>query len=304
MSERYLYMNGRLVPYSEATIHVQSNAVKYGTSVFEGLRAYWSESKQELFVFRLGEHCRRLLDSLKLMRMEHALTLEELRHSVLETLRKNEYREDVHVRQTAYLAADGNVEATGPTGLAVDARPRKLAGKAALDICVSSWVRIPDGAMPPRIKCSANYQNGRLAFLEAKAGGYDYTVLLNSRGKVSEAPGAALFMVRGGVPATPPLTADVLESITRTTLVQLFREQHGLSVAERDIDRTELCVADEAFLCGSGWEVTPVASVDRLPLSQPAPGPVTRAIAATYFRAVRGEMPEYGDWLTPVYGRA
>ena len=136
MSERYLYMNGRLVPYSEATIHVQSNAVKYGTSVFEGLRAYWNESRQELFVFRLGEHCRRLFDSLKLMRMEHEFTLEELRHSVLETLRKNEYREDVHVRQTAYLAADGNVEATGPTGLAVDARPRKLAGKAALDICL------------------------------------------------------------------------------------------------------------------------------------------------------------------------
>ena len=303
MSERYLYMNGRLVPYSEATIHVQSNAVKYGTSVFEGVRAYWSEPQQELYVFRLDEHCRRLFDSLKLMRMDHELTLDEMRHSILETLRKNEYREDVHVRQTAYVAADGNVEATGPTGLAVDARPRKMAGKA-VDICVSSWVRIPDTAMPPRIKCSANYQNGRLAFLEAKAGGYDYTVLLNTRGKVSEAPGAAFFLVRGGVPTTPPLTADVLESITRTTLVQLFREQHGLTVAERDVDRTELYVAEEAFFCGSGWEVTPVASVDRLPLGQPAPGPLTRAIADTYFRAVRGEMPEYRGWLTPVYGRA
>jgi len=304
VSERYLYMNGRWVPYSEATIHVQSNAVKYGTSVFEGVRAYWSEPRQELYIFRLAEHCRRLFDSLKLMRMEHELTLEELRHSILETLRKNEYRQDVHIRQTAYVAADSNVEATGPTGLAVDARPRRLTGKGALDICVSSWVRIPDGAMPPRIKCSANYQNGRLAALEAKAGGYDYTVLLNTRGKVSEAPGAAFFAVRAGVPMTPPLTADVLESITRATLVQLFREKHGLTVAERDVDRTELYVADEAFFCGSGWEVTPVASVDRLPLGQPAPGPLTRAIAGTYFQAVRGELPEYRGWLTPVYGRA
>jgi branched-chain amino acid aminotransferase len=157
--------------------------------------------------------------------------------------------------------------------------------------------------MPPRIKCSANYQNGRLAALEARAGGYDYTVLLNLRGKVAEAPGAALFMVRGGVPATPPVTADVLESITRVTLIQLLRERHGLAVAEREIDRTELCVADEAFFCGSGWEITPIGSVDRIPLRVPAPGPVTRAIRDTYFTVVRGEMPEYRHWLTPVYGR-
>lgn len=303
MNDRYLYLNGRLVPYGEATIHVQSNAVKYGASVFEGLRAYWSEAHQELYVFRLEEHTNRLMDSLKLMRMEHELTPDEIRHSILETLRKNEFREDVHVRQTAYVAADGNVDATGPTGLAVDARPRRLAGKPGLDVCVSSWVRIPDGAMPPRIKCSANYQNGRLAALEARAGGYDYAVLLNMRGKVSEAPGAAFFMIRNGVPATPPVTADVLESITRATLIQLFQERHGLRVAERDIDRTEACVADEAFFCGSGWEIAPIASVDRIALRGPVPGPLTGAIRETYFGVARGEVAEYRHWLTPVYGR-
>lgn len=303
MSERYLYLNGRLLPYSEATIHVQSNAVKYGTSVFEGLRAYWSDKEQELYVFRLEEHVNRLLDSLKLMRMEHGFSRDDLRGAVLETLRKNEFHQDVHIRQTAYVAADGDVEATGPVGLAVDARPRRLANKPALDLCVSSWMRIADGAMPPRIKCSANYQNGRLAQLEALANGYDYTVLPNGRGKIAEAPGACLFVVRGGTPMTPPVTADVLESITRATVIQLFRERHGLSVTEREIDRTELYVAEEAFLCGTAWEVTAIASVDRLPLAASAPGPVTRAVAETYFRVVRGEVAEYRRWLTPVYGR-
>jgi branched-chain amino acid aminotransferase len=303
VSERYLYLNGRLLPYSEATIHVQSNAVKYGTSVFEGLRAYWSDKEQELYVFRLEEHVNRLLDSLKLMRMEHGFSRDDLRGAVLETLRKNEFHQDVHIRQTAYVAADGDVEATGPVGLAVDARPRRLANKPALDLCVSSWMRIADGAMPPRIKCSANYQNGRLAQLEALANGYDYTVLPNGRGKIAEAPGACLFVVRGGTPMTPPVTADVLESITRATVIQLFRERHGLSVTEREIDRTELYVAEEAFLCGTAWEVTAIASVDRLPLAASAPGPVTRAVAETYFRVVRGEVAEYRRWLTPVYGR-
>jgi branched-chain amino acid aminotransferase len=303
VSERYLYMNGRLVPYSEATIHSQSNAVKYGTSVFEGIRAYWSDAHQDLYVFRLEEHCQRLLDSLKLMRMEHELTMDEIRNSVLETLRKNDVREDVHIRQTAYLMADGSVEATGPTGLAVDARPRKLSGKAPLDVCISSWARIPDGAMPPRIKCSANYQNGRLAMLEARTNGYDNALLLNSRGKVAEAPGAAFFLVRGGVPMTPPVTADVLESITRATLIQLFGERLGLTVAEREIDRTELYVGEEAFFCGSGWEIAPIGSVDRLSLRMAAPGPLTARIRDAYFQAARGEIAEYRRWLTPVHGR-
>ncbi|HET8576631.1 MAG TPA: aminotransferase class IV [Methylomirabilota bacterium] len=302
MSERSLYLNGKLVPYSEATIHVHSNAVKYGTSVFEGLRAYWNEKQQELYVFRLEEHISRLLDSLKLMRMEHSLTRDELRHSVLDTLRKNEFREDVHIRQTAYVMADDNVEARGPVGLAVDGRSRRMAAKRALDICVSSWMRIPDGAMPPRIKCSANYQNGRLAQLEALANGYDYVVLPNSRGKIAEAPGACFFLVRGGAPMTPPVTADVLESITRATVIQLLRERHRLAPIEREIDRTELYVGDEAFLCGTAWEVTAIASVDRLPLAVPAPGPLTQAVADTYQRAVRGELTEYRAWLTPVYG--
>lgn len=301
---RYLYLNGTILPYDEARIHVQSAAVKYGASVFEGLRAYWNARQGELYVFRLEEHIDRLLGSLRLMRMEHGFTREELASSILEVLRKNEVREDVHIRQSAYVEADGALDATGPVGLAVDARPHRVTDKPGIAVGVSSWTRISDGSMPPRIKCSANYQNGRLAMLEAKANGYEGALLLNGRGKLAEAPGACCFVVRGGVPTTPPVTADILESVTRTTLLELFRTELGQPALEREVDRTELYLADEAFLCGSGWEITPVVSIDRLPLGDGAqPGPVTRAIKECYFAVVRGEKPAYRRWLTPVYGR-
>jgi len=304
VTPRYLYLNGRILPYDEARIHVQSAAVKFGASVFEGLRAYWNPKQGELYVFRLKEHIDRLYDSLRLMRMEHSFAREELASSILEVLRKNEFREDVHIRQSAYVEADGDIDATGPVGLAVDARPRKLTTKAGITACVSSWTRISDGSMPPRIKCSANYQNSRLASLEAKTNGYEGALILSSRGKLSEAPGACCFVVRRGVPITPPVTADILESVTRATLLELFRKELGQSPEEREVDRTELYVAEEAFLCGSGWEITPVVSIDKLPLGDGTqPGPVTRAIQACYFAVVRGEKPEYRSWLTPVYGR-
>ena len=301
---RYLYLNGRLVPEAEALIPAHSAAVKYGTSVFEGLRAYWNERQRELYVFRLGEHIDRLYQSLRMMRMDHTFTRDQIAASILDVLRKNEYREDVHIRQTAYVEADAGMDATGPVGLAVGARTRYESVKGGIAACVSSWIRIADGSMPPRIKCSANYQNGRLATLEAKMNGYQGALLMNSRGKLAEAPGACCFVVRRGVPITPPVTADILESVTRATLLELFRKELGREPVERDIDRTELYVADEAFLCGSGWEITPLLSIDRLALGDgKSPGPLTKAIQDCYFAVVRGEKPVYRDWLTPVYGK-
>jgi branched-chain amino acid aminotransferase len=272
--------------------------------VFEGLRAYWNERQRELYVFRLAEHIDRLFQSLRMMRMEHTFTREQLAASILDTLRRNEYREDVHVRQTAYVEADAGMDATGPVGLVVGARARQEGAGAGIHACVSSWIRVADGSMPPRIKCSANYQNGRLATLEAKVNGYQGALLMNTRGKLAEAPGACCFIVRRGVPITPPVTADILESVTRATLLELFRKELGREPVERDIDRTELYAADEVFLCGSGWEITPVLSIDRLALGDGVtPGPVTKAIQDCYFAVVRGENPTYRAWLTPVYGK-
>ncbi len=155
--------------------------------------------------------------------------------------------------------------------------------------------------MPPRIKAAANYHNGRLAFIQAKLDGYDGVILLDRAGKVTEGPTSCLFIVRGGEVITPPLTCGILESITRETLVELFQEAHGIRVQEREVDRTELYLADEAFFCGTGAEITPIASIDRHMLSDGKPGPLTRAIRETYLSLTRGFDPAHSEWRTPVY---
>ena len=175
--------------------------------------------------------------------------------------------------------------------------------KDGLDVQVSSWTRISDATMPPRVKAASNYHNSRLALLQARADGYDSAILLSAEGKVTEGPGAALFMVRGDRLITPPVTSGVLESITRDTVMVLAPES-GLSVHEREVDRTELYVADELFACGSAAEVTPILSVDRIPVGSGAIGPGTRAIQAAYLATVRGERPDTQGWLTPVFAGA
>ncbi len=301
---QYVWFNGRVVPYDQARIHVQSAAMKFGGAVYEGLRGYWNADARELYVFRQEAHIRRLCQSVKLMRMDAPFTPAQMRDGVLEVLRANEFREDVHIRQSVFLEGDTGMVSRGPVGMAVAAYPmgRIANSEAGLHYCVSSWLRIPDSAMPPRLKCIANYHNGRLAALQARADGYEGTFLLNSRGKVSETPGATMFLVRGGRPITPSVTSDILESITRDTLIRLFAEALGCPVQERDVDRTELYVAEEAFVCGSAFEVTPVVSVDRYALGDGKVGPLTKAIQATYLDVARGQVPARRDWLAPVYG--
>lgn len=306
MSEtpRYVWFNGRILPYDQARIHVQSAAMKFGAAVYEGLRGYWNADARELYVFRQDAHIQRLGQSLKLMRMDAPFTPAQMRDAVLEVLQANNFREDVHIRQSAFLEGDSAMTSTGPVGMAVAAYPmgRIKNSEAGLHYTISSWLRIPDSAMPPRLKCIANYHNGRLAALQARTDGYDGTFLLNSRGKVSETPGATMFLVRGGRPITPGVTSDILEGITRDTLICLFAEIHGLAVEERDVDRTELYVAEEVFVCGSAYEVTPVVSVDRYPVGDGKVGPLTKAIQATYLDVARGQVPARRDWLAPVYG--
>jgi branched-chain amino acid aminotransferase len=306
MSERtpkYLLFNGEIVPFEEAKVHVWTSAFNYGANVFEGSRAYWNEKDQQLYHFRADSHARRLRQSMKIMRMGITDEVEQLNPQTIELLRKNEIREDCHIRQVVFVNYVGPGHArTSPVGTVVSPYYRGRSGpEEGIHCCVSSWRRIDDNVIPPRVKCGANYQNSRMALMQATADGYDAVILLGGNGKVSEAQSACVFIVRDGVPITTPVTSGILESITRGTLLQLFQEVHNTEVQVRDIDRTELYVADEVFLCGSGAEILPVASIDRYQLGDRAPGPLTEEIRRTYFGVVRGDLPLYPEWRTPVY---
>jgi branched-chain amino acid aminotransferase len=300
MKDLKIWMNGRLLEQAQAVLPVNSAAVFYGTNVFEGLRAYWNEAEGELFCFRLQEHFVRLRESMKMMRFTVPYSDVDLYEAVRAVLQGNEIREDVHMHLVAYVVGVG-MDATSPTGLYINPRRRGRISDAGLRCCVSSWVRTSDNAIPIRLKSGANYQNGRLALLQAKADGYDAPILLNGHGHVAEGTGATFFMVRKGKLVTPPISSDILESITRSTLIEEICPELGVDVVEREIDRTELYVADEAFFCGSGYEITPIVSIDRFPLGDEAVGTTTRRLQAAYMSVVRAVDKRYSEWRTPVY---
>jgi branched-chain amino acid aminotransferase len=302
----HIWMNGTLVPQAQAVLPVDSAAVFYATNVFEGLRAYWNDADEELYCFRLEEHFTRLRESMKMMRFTIAYSNDDLYEAVREVLRGNDIHEDIHMHMVAYVLGSGQ-DVTEPTGLYINPRRRgrMTAPGKGLRCCVSSWVRTSDNAIPIRLKCGANYQNARLATLQAKADGYDSPIFLNQQGKVAEGTGASFFMVRKGKLVTPTITSDILESITRTTLIEaICPHLLGLDVVEREIDRTELYVADEAFFCGSGYEITPITSIDRFPVGDGEVGPITQQILATYMDLVRGVDRRYHEWRTPTYHKA
>ena len=300
MRELKIWMNGRLVAQDQAVLPVNSAAVFYGTNVFEGLRAYWNADDGEVYCFRLQEHFVRFRESMKMMRFTVPYSDVDLYEAVREVLKGNEVREDIHMHLVAYVTGAG-MDATAPTGLYINPRRRGRIADGGLSCCVSSWLRTSDNAIPIRLKCGANYQNGRLAVLQAKADGYDAPILLNQQGHVAEGTGATFFMVRKGKLVTPPVSSDILESITRTTLIEEIGPELGLDVVEREIDRTELYVADEAFFCGSGYEITPIVSIDRFPLGDGAVGSTTRRLLTAYMNVVRGIDTRRPEWRTPVY---
>lgn len=299
---KYLLQNGELVEFGEARVHVLSTAFMYAAVVFEGMRAYWNEERGELYGFRLREHFQRLIESLRICRLESPLDADGYVADLVRLMRANDLREDQHMRVSVYVDDEsGGLSSTGPVSVSMAALPMtRYFGKAGLHVQVSSWTRISDASMPPRIKAAPNYHNSRLALLQARADGYDNALLLSGDGKVTEGPGYCIFMVRGGKLVTPPVTSGILESVTRDSLIQMAPSL-GLEVVERDIDRTELYVADELFFCGSAAEVTPILSVDRIAVGDGSAGSRTQAIRDAYMAVVHGEVPERSAWLTPVF---
>ncbi len=301
-SAQLIWLNGRMVPIGEAKVNVLSPTCQFGANVFEGIRGYWNDERQKLYLFRATDHWARLLSSIRLMRFESDWSLPSLRDAVVEAIQANDIRDDVEIRQTIFLNGIGTWHAQGPTGMFVRARPkaRSTDDEPGLHCGVSSWERIHDRSLPPRIKLGANYMNSRLAHMEARQNGYDTALIMNHAGTVSEAPGSCVYIVRNGQLITPPLTASILESITRATVKEIAQTTLGLKVVEREIDRTELYVADEILLCGTAMEVRPVLSVDRFAINAGIPGPITTNIRKKYLEIVRGLDERYSPWLTAV----
>lgn len=299
---RVIMQNGELMPYADARIHPMSLAMTYATAVFEGLRAYRHPATGAYAIFRLAEHVKRLQAGMKVMRFDRRYELDELREHLSRLIHANEPDDDVYIRLLVYVEALGLMAQTGPVGFTAAASPRERPRFAdtGMSLGVSSWSRLSDNASPPRIKATANYHNARLTQLQAKADGYDGALMLTPAGKVSEAPIACFFMVRDGRLITPGLGSNILESVTRETVITLHEESTGQAVMQRDVDRSELYFADEAFLCGTGQEIIPVVSIDRLPVGNGQIGPVTRALQQLYFDTVRGLVPDRHGWLTPV----
>jgi branched-chain amino acid aminotransferase len=299
---RVILQNGELLPFADARIHPLALGMTYATTVFEGLRAYRNPDTGAFKIFRLQEHVRRLQAGMKVMRMDRRFSVEELGDCITRLIRANEPDDDVYLRLLVYVEALGLMAQTGPVGFTIAASPRERPkyAETGMSLGVSSWTRLSDNASPPRIKATANYHSARLTQLQAKADGYDGALMLTAAGKVSEAPIACFFMVRDGRLITPGLGSSILESITRDTVLTLAQELTGKPVIERDVDRSELYFAEEAFLCGTGQEILPVTSIDRLPVGDGQVGPVTRKVQKAYFDTVRGLVPDRHEWLTPV----
>ena len=298
---KYALLSGEIVPYADAKVHINVPAFKFGLSVFEAVAAYWNEDDHQLYVFRLQEHAQRLTRSMRIMRMAPRYSPEDLAVGVLDLLRANEFREDVIVRQIVYLGGEGHIETVEPVEMAVLGFPTTFGPKPAIHCNVSSWTRLADNVTPPRAKAACNYGNSRLAALDAQAGGYDAAIFLNDRGKVSEHQTGCVFLVRDGIPVTPPATADILESIIRETSIQLLRETQHLETEIRDVDRTELYIADEMFVGASLSGVRPVLSMDGVPVGDGETGPIVRTLQRIYYEVHRGTTPLHPEWRTPVY---
>ncbi|MGA2806984.1 MAG: branched-chain amino acid transaminase [Terracidiphilus sp.] len=299
-----VYFGGQYVPLGEARVGILTHALHYGTGVFEGIRAHWDEAQQELFVLRAQEHFERWIQNCGILRIAVPRSAEQLCEITVELMRRNAFRTNVYVRPLAYKCAERvGVSTDDQDAFAVIALPfgDYLHAEKGLHAGVSSWRRIEDNAIPARAKICGAYVNSALASDEAHQCGFDEAIFLNESGHVAEGATCNIFMVRKGRLITPPVTENVLEGITRDTVMELARRELGLQVVERPIDRSELYVCDELFFTGTAVGVAPIVRVDHRPVKDGAIGAISREIRQSYVDATRGRMRNYWNWLTPVY---
>lgn len=301
--DRYLWMAGELVAAKHATMPAMSPTCQYGLNVFEVVRCYLSGDGRQLLPFRLDEHLTRLFQSCRILQLNPSMGPEGVKAALVETIKANRYFEDMSARLVFYVNGDGSWTSPAQCDLMIAPIAKGRAyDKPGITCCVSSWERISDRNLAPRAKAGANYINSRMAQLEASRNNYDTTLFLNRAGQVSEGPGSCFFMVRNGKLTTPPITASILESITRESILEIARRDLGLAVEERDIDRTELYLCEEAFFCGTTIEITPVLSIDRFEVTPQGAGPITARLTEAFFDVARGNPSRHPDWVTSLPG--
>ena len=300
----WAYLGGKFVPVRDAKISVMTHAFNYGTGVFEGVRAYWNADEEQLYGLNFREHYKRLLRSCRIMRLTVPHSVEDLVDITIELLRKCGYREDAYIRPVVFKSSEligvrlHNLE----DSFTVFAVPfgNYVNIEGGISVQVSSWRRVDDNAIPARAKITGSYVNAALAKTEAEEAGFDEAIVLTDDGHVSEGSSANLMLVRDGKIITPAATDNILEGIVRSNVLRIAHDEK-IPVEVRRVDRTELYQMDEAFLCGTGVQISPITSIDHRPVGDGQVGPIARRVSRIYFESVRGKNSKYRDWLTPIY---
>lgn len=312
MADSWAFFKGEFVPLEDARVSIGTHAFNYGTGCFEGIRGYWSEEEEQVYLFRLPEHFERLHRSARMLLLTLDYSVDELCEITQQIIQRCGFTTDVYVRPIVYKAsttiglsmvrrgADGQV-ANLEDDFCLFAAPfgDYLDVNAPIKCCISAWVRIDDNMIPARSKATGLYINSALAKTEAERNGYDEAIMLTAAGHVSEGTGENLFIVRDGHLVTPAVSENILEGITRGTVIELAAKELGLDTVERPIDRTELYSCDELFLCGTGAQISAVSHLDGRSIGNGDVGPITRQMQNIYFDVVKGRNQAYRHWLTP-----
>jgi branched-chain amino acid aminotransferase len=301
---KHAFFEGKIVPLSDAKVNIATHAFLYGTAVFGGVRAYWNEEKKHLFVFRPYDHYRRLLHSARMLTMETKYDEESLIQLTLDVLRTDDWKQDIYIRPIFYKADMGIGvrlhDLRDEFCMFVIPSVKYLKNDTDAHVTISSWRRIDDNMIPARGKVAGAYVNSALIKSDAVRSGYDEALVLDSNGHISEGSAMNIFMVRDGLLVTPPVTDNILEGITRRTVMELARKELGLTVAERSIDRTEVYIAEELFMTGTAAEVTAVTSIDHRPVGPGKMGPITTQLRTMFADIIRARNPKYASWNVEV----
>ncbi len=301
---KHAYFEGKVVLLADAKINIATHGFLYGTAVFGGIRAYWNEEQKKLFVFRPWDHYHRLLHSAHMMAIQTSFDEESLIDQTLDLLRLDHYQQDVYMRPTFYKADLGiGVKLHGlKDEFCLFTMPYEKYVKNDTDahVTVSSWRRIDDNMIPARGKVAGAYANSALIKTDANLAGFDEALVLDQNGHVSEGSAMNIFMIRDGVVITPPVTDNILEGITRKSVIEILRNDMGIQVVERSIDRTEVAIAEEFFMTGTAAQITAVTKVDHRPIGRGTMGPVTSKLREMYEDILRGRVKKYLQWNVAV----